>query len=610
MKSIPNIDKEIRDAQARQLFDQSSEAFLWNAAVIAAVGIGLVQALDLRELAPWLLAIFTAGYAWRSLIRAFARHDGSKKDIDSWRHFHALAVSLTGACWGIGCWFFWPALPCPEHMIIPSSILALSIVSVLAYSPDRASFILFTITALAPVNLRLALENNITHFAFGILGFIFLLFLIRIGSKAHKNNANLYGALLESQLLAEALSEEKTRSDSLNTRLRGEIKNRKREQRQLTRIKDDWERTFDAVPDLITILDKEQRIIRANKSTLDKLAVNAEELHFEQCFKFFHGSDKPPENCPHIRLLQDGRAHTVEITEERLGGVYNVSVSPLYNGDNDLIGAVHVARDITERKKTEMELERIGQNLERIVKDRTEDLVEANIKLEQEVLQRQTAEKAIMASLNEKEILLQEIHHRVKNNLQIISSLIGLQESNIIDPKILEALRDSKNRIKSMSLIHELLYKSSDLGRIDMSKYLEQLTKDLFRTYTDFLGKVEFQVRASPMFLGPDTAVPCGLIVNELVSNCLKHAFTGRSSGLIEVEFHQREDSAFELSVSDNGIGIPDCVCVEAPNSLGLRLVRELAVSQLKGSLEMSQNCGANMKIIFQERVSTEGRAK
>ncbi len=610
MKSATNLNMEIRWAQVRQLFDQSSEAFIWNALLAAGVAIGLTQAPNWRVLAPWLLAIFLAGYAWMNLVKAFERYGRVEKHIDCWGQYHALAVALTGACWGVGCWFFWPMLPCPEHMIIPSGILALSIVSVLAYCPDKPSFILFTITALAPVNFRLISEDNMTHFAFGVLGFFFLLFLIRMGIKGHINNANSYKALKESQLLATALSEEKIISDSLNSRLRAEIKNRKKEQSQLTRIKDDWERTFDAVPDLITILDKEHRIIRANKSTLEKLAVNPEELHFERCFKFFHDSDKPPENCPHVKLLQDGGAHTVEITEDILGGVYNVSVSPLYNGKMDLIGSVHVARDITERKKTETELERIGQNLERIVKDRTEDLMEANIKLEQEVRQRQTAEKTIMASLNEKEILLQEIHHRVKNNLQIISSLIGLQETNIVDQKVLEALRDSKNRIKSMSLIHELLYKSSDLGKIEVARYLEQLTKDLFRTYTDFLGKVEFQVNAEPMFLGLDTAVPCGLIVNELVSNCLKHAFIGRSSGFIEVGFHQLEDSTFELSVSDNGIGIPAGVSLESQNSLGLRLVRELAVSQLKGNLDMSNSSGATVKIFFKERISPVGRAK
>jgi PAS domain S-box-containing protein len=486
----------------------------------------------------------------------------------------------------------------------------LSSAAITTYCTDKASFLLFILASLGPISARLISEGETAHMALGALGCLFIVFLSEIGNRTHKTNTDSFKALVKSQHLVGALSEEKYKSDVLNRRLQREIEERKDQEARIRRAKDDWERTFDATPDLITILDKNHRIVRANRPTLEKFGMDSDDVLGAQCFTLFHGTDRAPDNCPNNLLLKDGAPHCAEIFEERLNGIYNVSVSPLFNGNGALVGSVHVARDITDQKNTQKSLERIHKELEMMVRDRTEDLMNANVRLEEEVRQRQSAEKRIMASLKEKEILLQEIHHRVKNNLQIISSLVGLQESNIDEQGVLEALRDSKNRIKSMSLIHELLYQSSNLGRIEVAGYLRQLSKDLCRSYSDVLGRVDVRVSASKKRMGMDTAVPCGLIVNELVSNCLKHAFSDCRTGVVDVCFCEQDGSNYEISVSDNGKGLPGHVDFNSSRSLGLRLVRELAVNQLKGSVDISVNGGTRVTITFKERISPDGRAK
>jgi len=224
----------------------------------------------------------------------------------------------------------------------------------------------------------------------------------------------------------------------------------------------------------------------------------------------------------------------------------------------------------------------------------------------EDVTERKQAEDQIKASLEEKVVLLQEIHHRVKNNLQVISSLLYLQTTKIQDPQTLDILRDSQNRVKSMALIHEKLYQTKDLAKVDLGEYIHNLASYLFRSYTASAGAIQLRVQADNIFLGIDTAVPCGLIINELVSNALKHAFPEGSLGEIQIEF--RVDSAlpdadeseqlFTLLVRDNGIGFPAAIDFQNTASLGLQLVNTL-VNQLDGVIELQPGSGTEFKIQF-----------
>lgn len=221
--------------------------------------------------------------------------------------------------------------------------------------------------------------------------------------------------------------------------------------------------------------------------------------------------------------------------------------------------------------------------------------------LQTELAVRRQAEEQIKASLKEKEVLLKEIHHRVKNNLQIISSLLKLQSSYIRDQHVLEMFRDSQSRIRSMALIHEKLYQSKNLSRIRFAEYAQDLINHLHRSYSPSSQRINLQVHDRNIWLSIDTAVPCGLIVNELVSNALKHAFsTIETGGRIEVDLVGGSDRQFTLMVRDNGIGFPENLDFRNTESLGLELVCTLT-EQLRGTIELEHGSGTTFRIRFAE---------
>lgn len=207
-------------------------------------------------------------------------------------------------------------------------------------------------------------------------------------------------------------------------------------------------------------------------------------------------------------------------------------------------------------------------------------------------------EEKIKSSLNEKEILLKEIHHRVKNNLQIISSLLSLQSEYINDKKAFELFIESMNRIRSMAIIHEKLYQTNNFSRIDASEYVTELVNYLFRTYQDSTRRIALESDIDNINIVIDTAIPCGLIINELISNSLKYAFPENRQGVITVAFKQNGTSGYELSIGDNGIGLPADFDFSKTNSLGLMLVTSLT-EQLNGTFELERSCGTKVKIKF-----------
>jgi len=229
--------------------------------------------------------------------------------------------------------------------------------------------------------------------------------------------------------------------------------------------------------------------------------------------------------------------------------------------------------------------------------------------IQMDITERTQAEAQVRASLQEKETLLKEIHHRVKNNLQIISSLLSLQADSISDPYAWAQFRDSQSRVRSMALIHERLYRSGDLARIDFATYLHDLVDVLLRTYSHNAEGVTLQMKIESVLLDIDQATPCGLIVNELVSNALKHAFPSGGGGKIGVEIGRDEaTAAYQLVVWDDGVGIPPEVDIEHTTSLGLQLVSSLA-RQLGGVITVHTAPGPGTRVVvyFSEPNDSKG---
>jgi PAS domain S-box-containing protein len=213
---------------------------------------------------------------------------------------------------------------------------------------------------------------------------------------------------------------------------------------------------------------------------------------------------------------------------------------------------------------------------------------------------RKQAEARIRESLREKEVLLQEIHHRVKNNLQVISSLLDLQSQHIEDRATLEVFRESCNRVKSMALVHEKLYESRDCAKIKFAEYVESLTSYLFQAYAGSAENITLELDIDEVTLNINTAIPCGLIISELISNALKYAFPNNRAGGIHVALHSPSDDNFILVVKDTGIGFPINFNLKCVKSLGLQLVNILT-NQLEGSLELDRSVGTEFRIRFSE---------
>lgn len=217
-----------------------------------------------------------------------------------------------------------------------------------------------------------------------------------------------------------------------------------------------------------------------------------------------------------------------------------------------------------------------------------------------DITETKRAEEVARASLREKETLLKEIHHRVKNNLQVTSSLLRLQAERVQDEAAKRALRESQGRIRTMALVHELLYRSKDLSSVDLGEYIRDLTRQLLRSHAVEPSIVRVESKLAPVPLPIDIAVPCGLILNELVSNALKHAFPGGRHGTIYIELQPGE--AFnDLVVRDDGVGMPTDVDFSKALTLGMQLIRTLA-DQIDGKLVMRTNGGTEVRIMIPRR--------
>jgi len=246
-------------------------------------------------------------------------------------------------------------------------------------------------------------------------------------------------------------------------------------------------------------------------------------------------------------LTKSGKEKTIEIH------------SSLFRKNEKTVGVVSVLRDITERKQIEEKLRR---------------------------------------SLKEKEVLIRELHHRVKNNMQVMLSLLRLQARKIKDKKMAEILRVWQNRLRSIALVHEKLYESENLARIEFGSYIRKLAVSLSHAFEVEESNIRIEMDIESIFLDINTAIPLGLIINELVSNSIKHAFPDDRKGKIRLDFHKNDKNSYSLIVKDNGVGLTKNIKFQDPQTLGFQLINDL-IDQITGSVEVSRRGGTTFKIMF-----------
>ncbi|MGB9980012.1 histidine kinase dimerization/phosphoacceptor domain -containing protein [Methanobacterium sp.] len=281
-----------------------------------------------------------------------------------------------------------------------------------------------------------------------------------------------------------------------------------------------------------------------------------------------------------------GYYYTSEFNESyfKPKGIFSVMDVPVWS-DGDLVGIL--CHETFKTRHWKFEEQDFASSLAHL------------ISLGLEASKRKKAEEDLKASLKEKEILMKEIHHRAKNNLTIISSLLNLQSRHINDKEALGVFRESQNRARSMALIHEKLYRSDDLRKIDFGEYIRSLTVELFHSYRASQG-IELNMDIANVDLDINTAVPLALIVNEIVTNSLKYAFPDKKTGNVSVHF-AKNDGGLQLIVEDNGIGFPDDLDFRNTNSLGMQLVTSLT-DQIKGNIKLERDGGTKFIIDFKEK--------
>ena len=331
------------------------------------------------------------------------------------------------------------------------------------------------------------------------------------------------------------------------------------------------------LPDATLAIDLDGKVIAWNHAIEEMTGVKAEDMLGKGNYEYavpFYGIRRPilidlvfkpdseiEEKYSFIRregdaLLAEAVVPFVKTPDLFLWG----KASPMYDHMGNIIGAIESIRDISDHKK---------------------------------------AEKKILNSLREKEVLLSEIHHRVKNNMQVISSLLNLQAGHIEDERILELFKESQSRVRAMALIHERLYQAEDLASIDFAVYIRNLTDNLLSVYRIDTDVIKLNFYVDDVFLDINTAIPCGLIINELVSNAFKHAFPDGREGEVSITLTEdKVNKRHTLTVSDDGISFPEGLDFRGTETFGMQLVNILT-KQLHGTIELDRSSGTSFKIIF-----------
>jgi two-component system, sensor histidine kinase PdtaS len=328
----------------------------------------------------------------------------------------------------------------------------------------------------------------------------------------------------------------------------------------------DEQSLFEAAPVLVVVLDSRGAVQRVSRQFEASTGYRLEELRGRDWFELF----APPETDPGASVrdvfrraasspvsgsigrlpTRDGRELAIEWHD-----------SPLFDERSSFSGVLAIGIDVTERLRAERDH---GERTERF--------------------------------LAEKNVLLKEIHHRVKDNLQLISSLLYLQAERAADPGARAVLEDSRDRVRSIALIHETLYESADVSRVDFVRYVRRLVGGLSRSYGHLRGRVNVTVASSPVWLDVGTALPCGLILSELATNALRHAFPDNRTGSVRLALETSGEDRYRLSVTDDGVGMPPSASAEP--TLGWTLVRKLA-QQLDAELVVRVSSGTCVELTF-----------
>ncbi len=579
-KAKKNSSDEIRMEQVRLAFKDLPT--MQTASFIVALVLSWLiwKIVPPAHIFAWDLLILGVVASRIMLYYRFLRVRNGSFAAEDWQKRFLVLSLISGTVWGLSAFMIFPVCNVGVIAIFLLALASLAAATTITHAAIRTASASWAVPALLLYAAHCVVMGGAPDYTLAFLTVLYLLAVLRLSLIHNKNITSAITLKFENLDLIENVKK-------ANEHLSQDIFRRKQAEKALNEYRQELERLvekrtaelletekryrllFEKAHDAIFIIDAEGpdsgRIVAANETAASMHGYTVEEL-----LKMSIMDVDSPEDA---RLSVERRAlimkgqwlHAVINHRKKDGTIFPVEISSglMEQGGHKYFFAIE--RDVTERRKTD---------------------------------------EKIAAALKEKEVLLKEVYHRTKNNMQVISSLLGLQAAAVEDRLLQRAFKEMQDRIRAMSLVHEELYESTDLSNLDMKRYLEALALGMKESYIADTARISIDVEAESIPLSIDLAIPCGLIINELLANSLKYAFPGWMTGSIRIGLHRTSGDELELAYSDNGIGLPEGLDIKTTKTLGLRLVNNLVASQLRGTLQVHRENGAAFVIRFSSTVN------
>ncbi len=560
-KASTNRELKIRAELIRLLYAQS------NAGAIASWLSVVILALVLRDVcSPAHLTLWIIGYSVIQIprhyyITSFRKIKVSDEHMEVWgRRFVAYTIA-SGLVWGVGAAALFPTESIWGQYIITIFLSGISAAAAVVYSPLTECYLPTILAALVPYSMRYFWEGGEFYSTIGAVILLFAAVLCVAGRHMSKIIVESVEFRFERESLVESLKQEKSVTERLNADLLKQISSRIEMEESLKHSEEIYRLLVDNANEAIVVI-QDNKIKFANPRAMEITGYSEDEFHEKELERLLSKEDRErvldyhrkrfyKEEAPYKyeckMLTKDGQERWVESKVAMIS----------WEGRAAALGFV---RDLTERKEFEEKL---------------------------------------IASLNEKEILLREVHHRVKNNLQVIISLLRLQSRRLDDQDLKNILEDCQNRVQTMAFVHEKLYQSENLSKVDFADYLKRLVGLLKGAHGLNQSRVQVITEIGEIVLDVGPAVHLGLVVGELITNSLKHAFPNGQHGTVIIDIATIVDGGLRLTVSDNGVGLPPDFDLEEIESVGLRLVKAIT-TQMSGELTvLPSNEGAMFQVVL-----------
>jgi PAS domain S-box-containing protein len=558
--------RQLRIAQINQLYSLARPGLAGALLSVFILALALRPVVSHSALMIW-VGCYVAAQAPRYwLVLAFERRHPVGEVTLGWGKWFIVTTVISGVIWGTAGVFLFPENSSVHQVMLAISLAGIASAAAGVYAPLKECYIPTVLAVLLPLAGTYFSRTDETNYIMGTVILVFAAVLLRVGGIMHRTNAQSLLLRFEKNDLIDSLTAQKNKVEQLNATLSAEIEERKNVEAALRKSEERLDLALRGADLGLWDCDLGTGAFFFNDRWADMIGYTLEDIRpgLTGWTDLIHPDDKAGFSAAwHGHLEGSIPAFEAELRLRMKTEGWKWVLS---------------SGKVVDRDESGKPLRMSGTHLD--------------------INDRKIAEAAIKGSLAEKELLLREIHHRVKNNLQIMSSLMRLHARHVDDEKYKANFREAESRILSMALVHEKLYQSENLAGLALRHYLQRVLRHLMTTYEMDGRRIALDLDIEDIIVGVDVAIPIGFIVTEVFSNCIKHAFPGGRDGQILVGFQLMEGDISRLIVRDNGIGIPVEFSVENGKTMGLRLVH-IFVNQLGGRLDIISDEGTEFRMTF-----------